>query len=75
MSTDDKGVVEENFAFDRHTNLYTDRGVMKCEIYSRKCSSKNCVVKWDGAEDSVFCLSNETCVGYEIGYLILFFLF
>ena len=36
-------------------------------MYNRKCQKGSCTQRWDGAEDSVFCLSNSTCAGYELG--------
>nr|XP_047139907.1 uncharacterized protein LOC100198017 isoform X1 [Hydra vulgaris] len=54
--------------FYHKINMYTDREVVECDVYLRKCLSNNCTAYWDGWEDSVFCLSKSTCAGYELGW-------
>nr|XP_047127569.1 uncharacterized protein LOC105848429 [Hydra vulgaris] len=66
------GWVSESFSngvteFYHKINMYTDREVVECDVYLRKCLSNNCTAYWDGWEDSVFCLSKSTCAGYEFG--------
>ncbi|XP_065653453.1 uncharacterized protein LOC136080565 isoform X2 [Hydra vulgaris] len=54
--------------FCHKINMYTDREVVECDVYLRKCLSNNCTAYWDGWEDSVFCLSKSTgYAGYELG--------
>lgn len=31
------------------------------------CSNGECVLRWDGVENSVFCVTASTAAGYEIG--------
>jgi hypothetical protein len=47
--------------------MYTDREVIECDVFLRRCLSNTCTSYWDGCEDSVFCLSKSTCAGYELG--------
>nr|XP_047139151.1 uncharacterized protein LOC124815053 [Hydra vulgaris] len=54
--------------FYHKINMYTDREVIECDVFLRKCLSNTCISYWDGCEDSVFCLSKSTCAGYELGW-------
>jgi len=48
--------------------LYLGDKVIDSQVFDRTCVKGTCVRRYDGAENSIFCLSKSTAVGYEIGW-------
>ena len=54
------------FSFDSRAILYTSAAVVPCNIYKLVCLSGRCIFRWNGAEEYIFHLSAQVCVGNEI---------
>ena len=54
------------FTFDSRAILYTSTATVPCNIYKLDCLNGSCILRWNGAEDYIYRLSAQVCVGDEI---------
>ena len=54
------------FSFDSRAILYTSTAAVLSNIYKFVCLNRGCILRWNGAEEYIFCLSAQVCVGDKI---------
>ena len=54
------------FSFDSRAILYASTPAVPCNIYKLVCLNGGCILRWNGAEEYIFRLSAQVCVGDEI---------
>ena len=54
------------FSFDSRAILHTSTAAVPCNIYKLLCLKGGCILRWNGAEEYIFRLSAQVCMGDEI---------
>ena len=54
------------FSFDSRAILYTSTAAVLCNIYKLVCLNGRCILRWNGAEEYIFPLSAQVCVGDKL---------